>query len=95
MLIYTGKDTKLISKVHGIDMSQSSKPSKAVFTLADRLLKLSYILGLDNYYRSQELLDVLNDLDTADVRPNRKLPKGVMGGEHSSCLQKKKCGTRK
>jgi len=45
--IYISKYTKLKSKIHRNDMLQSSKPSKEAFPLAERLLKLGYIIGLD------------------------------------------------
>jgi hypothetical protein len=56
-------------------MTHSSKTLKIVFTLAERLLKLGCTVGLDNYYSSPELCDILNDIDidaVGTVRPNRK-----------------------
>jgi hypothetical protein len=51
-----------------------------VFILAERLLKMGYIIGVDNYYSIPELFHFLNDNVTGTVIPNRKeLPKDVMG----------------
>ena len=82
MLWYTGKDTQLKTEIHGIDISNCTKPTRVVFTLAENLLKQGYAIALDNYYCSPELFDLLNKLDTdafGTVRSNRKgLPKHVM-----------------
>jgi hypothetical protein len=82
MLWYTGSETELKSEIHGIDISHYTKPSKIVLTLAEQLLTRGYIIGLDNYYSSPELFDLLNQLHTdavGTVRSNRKeLPKDVM-----------------
>jgi hypothetical protein len=50
MLWYTRKDTELKNEVLGISISHYSKPSKVVFTLAEKLLIQAFIIGLDNYY---------------------------------------------
>jgi hypothetical protein len=60
MLWYTGKDTELKNEVLGIDTSHYSKPSKIVFTLAEKLNRQGYMIGLDNYCSSPELFDMLN-----------------------------------
>jgi hypothetical protein len=83
MLWYTGKDTEQKNEVLGIDISHYSKLSKTVFTLAEKLLRQGYIIGLDNYYSSPELFDTLNKLETdavGTVRCNRKgLLRDIMG----------------
>jgi hypothetical protein len=77
-----GNETELKSKIHGVDISHYSKPSKIVFTLAEQLLCQGYVIGLDSYHSSPELFDLLNQLHTdavITVRSNRKrLPKDVM-----------------
>jgi hypothetical protein len=63
------------------EISPYSKPSKTVFNLAEKLLRQGYIIGLDNYYSSPELFDMLNNLETdavGTVRSNRKgLPRDI------------------
>jgi hypothetical protein len=80
--VKSAKDMELINKIQGIDTSQSSEPSKIVFTLAKRLLKLGYIIDLDNCNSSSELSDNLNnlDIDVIGTIPNRKeMHKVVIG----------------
>jgi hypothetical protein len=75
ILWYTRKDTELNNEVLGIDISHYSKLSKTMFTLAEKLLRQVYIIGLDNYYSSPELFYMLNELETdavGTVRSNRK-----------------------
>jgi hypothetical protein len=48
---------------------------KIVFTLAEKLLRQDYIIGLDNYCSSPELFDMRNEYETdvvGTVRTNRK-----------------------
>jgi hypothetical protein len=67
--------TELKNKVFGIDILYYSKPSKIVFTLAEKLFRQAYIIGLDNYCISPELFDLLNELETdavGTVKSDRK-----------------------
>ena len=51
------------------------KPSKIVLSLAEELLNKGYCIGMDNYYASPELFDILvaNKTDAGKtVRYNRK-----------------------
>ena len=43
------------------------KPSKIVLFLAEELLNKGYCIGMDNYYASPELLDILVAIRTDAV----------------------------
>lgn len=64
MLWYTAKDTKLKSEVPDTDKSDFCKPSKIVFTLAEKFLRQVYMIGLDNYCTiTPQLSDLLNETE--------------------------------
>jgi hypothetical protein len=67
MLWYIGKGTELKNKVLGIKISHYFSLSKSVFSLAEKLLRQGYIIGLDSYYRSSGLFGMLNELETDAV----------------------------
>lgn len=96
ILIYTGKDTELSPEVQGRDISECTKPTRIVLTLADNLLKKGYRLVVNNYYGSPELFNILSSLQTdglGTTRINRKgLPaevtkKKLARGETASALK--------
>ena len=98
MFWYTGNTTELNNEIMGIDITDLSKPTRIVCTLAESLLGQGYVIAMDNYYCSPELFNLLNELDTdaiGTVRSNRKgLPKVVMSknlkkGEVAVAYQKK------
>jgi hypothetical protein len=93
MLWHSGKDTELKNEVLCIDILHYPKVSKIVFILSEKLLGRGYIIGLDNYYGSPELFDMLYELEmdaVGLVRCNRKGTEERRGG---SFLQKKADGT--
>jgi hypothetical protein len=93
MLWYTGKDTEPKNDILGIDISHYSKLLKIVFTLAEKLLRQIYIIGLDNYYGSPELFDMLNKLETDAVGTVMSSRKGTEERRGGSLLQKKADGS--
>ena len=71
--IYTGKKTIYSYFVQNAE--DINKPSKIVLSLAEELLNKGYCIGMDNYYASPELFDILvaNRTDAVGtVRYNRK-----------------------
>lgn len=82
ILIYTGKSTDLATEVQGMNITQLTKPSQIVLTLADELLNKGHLIAMDNYYSSPELYQILCQLKTdavGTVRVNRKnLPADVI-----------------
>ena len=71
LCIYTGKETRYDCAGN----ENITKPSKVVLHLLEPLLNQSYCLGIDNYYSSPELYDILlkNKTDAVGtVRCNRK-----------------------
>lgn len=58
MLWCTGRDTELKNEFLHISILHCSKMSKIVFTLSQKLLKLGYVIGLDNYHGSPAPFDM-------------------------------------
>ena len=77
-LLYTGKSTIYSYNIPGIidDANKSfTKPTKIVLSLIDSLLGKGYILGIDNFYTSSELINILVERKTdviGTVRFNKK-----------------------
>ncbi|XP_042216904.1 piggyBac transposable element-derived protein 4-like [Homarus americanus] len=78
LLLYTGKGTEYACEIPGLSdqaIAKLSKPSKIVLAPVKPLLNMGYVLGMDNFYVSPELYDILLAHGTdavGTVRFNRK-----------------------
>jgi hypothetical protein len=59
-----------------------------VFTLAEKLLREDYMIGLDNYYSNPKLFDLLNDLKTDAIETVRSNRRGLSGDIMGKKLKK-------
>lgn len=79
LFVYTGKQTKYDFEIEGLSdekVKTLKKPTKIVLKLMQSLVNQGYILGVDNFYTSPELFEILLDNKTdaiGTVRSNRKL----------------------
>ena len=79
LFVYTGKQTKYDFEIEGLSdekVKTLTKPTKIVLRLMQSLLNKGYTLGIDNFYTSPELFEILLDNETdaiGTVRSNRKL----------------------